>query len=60
MTGIDSAKAAGMPVVVVAANINRHLTRGSPGILERVKQFDLLDVPRLISRQQYADSEYGI
>ena len=37
VTGINSARDAGMPVVVVAANINRHLDKSSPGILERVE-----------------------
>ena len=50
MTGIDSARSAGMPVVVVAANVNSHLEDGAPGILTRVPEFSRLSVPHLIGR----------
>merc|ERR550514_515966 len=42
VTGIDSARNAGMPVVVVAANINAHLSSGSDGIVQRVHEFSEL------------------
>ena len=51
VTGVDSARNAGMDVVVVAANVNEHLDKGSPGILERVPEFSGLCVPTLISRR---------
>ena len=51
VTGVDSARNAGMDVVVLAANVNEHLDKGSPGILERVPEFTGLCVPTLITRR---------
>lgn len=50
MTGINSARGAGMPVVVVAANINKEAQPGSDGILERVDEFSCLSVADLTGK----------
>ena len=47
-TGITSAQAAGMPVVVVANNVNTHLKKGHPGIVEYVPEFSSLSVAQLL------------
>ncbi len=53
MTGINSAQSAGMPVVVVAANVNEHLRAGDPGIVARVPHFGALDVQSVISKSSF-------
>jgi len=50
MTGIDSARNAGMPVVVVAANVNKDVRAGADGILVRVPEFSTLCVSDLCGK----------